>query len=166
MKVDKIYFDMDGVIADFNRGVKELLGMQPRKQNDYLVEYNDRLFDAMREYKNFYAQLKPIEGSIEIVNELRKLYNVEILTGIPKPEKGVVEASDNKMEWIKKYFDEDLIVHTVQREDKQKYCKGKSYILIDDYEKNILQWMQNGGTGILFVTPKQFRGELEHFGIL
>ena len=34
MTVDKIYFDMDGVLADFDRGVKELCGFVPQSQND------------------------------------------------------------------------------------------------------------------------------------
>ena len=30
--VEKIYFDMDGVLADFERGVRELCGMEPAPQ--------------------------------------------------------------------------------------------------------------------------------------
>ncbi len=29
MEVEKIYFDMDGVLADFERGVKEICGLIP-----------------------------------------------------------------------------------------------------------------------------------------
>lgn len=34
MKIDKIYFDIDGVLADFERGVMEICGMMPPSQND------------------------------------------------------------------------------------------------------------------------------------
>ena len=166
MKVDKIYFDMDGVLADFSLGVVEMLKMMPRNQKYQEESYNNKLFDAIRDYPDFYYHLKPIEGSIEILNELRKKYDVEILTGIPKPEKGIIEAADNKKAWIRKYFDDELVVNAVQRRDKQKFCKGESYILIDDYDINIKQWIKKGGTGILFVTPKQFKSELESFGLL
>jgi len=29
MRYEKIYFDMDGVLADFAKGVRELCGMEP-----------------------------------------------------------------------------------------------------------------------------------------
>ena len=35
MTVEKIYFDMDGVLADFERGVKEICGLTPPSQNIY-----------------------------------------------------------------------------------------------------------------------------------
>ena len=31
MTVEKIYFDMDGVLADFERGVEEICGLTDRK---------------------------------------------------------------------------------------------------------------------------------------
>ena len=31
--VEKIYFDMDGVLADFERGVNEICGLVPPSQN-------------------------------------------------------------------------------------------------------------------------------------
>ena len=33
LDVEKIYFDMDSVLADFERGVRELCGMTPPSQN-------------------------------------------------------------------------------------------------------------------------------------
>ena len=33
MEVEKIYFDMDGVLADFERGVREICGIEPPDQN-------------------------------------------------------------------------------------------------------------------------------------
>ena len=33
MEVEKIYFDMDGVLADFGRGVEEICGLTPPSQN-------------------------------------------------------------------------------------------------------------------------------------
>ena len=33
MNVEKIYLDMDGVLADFERGVREICGVVPMDQN-------------------------------------------------------------------------------------------------------------------------------------
>ena len=40
-----IYFDMDGVLADFDRGIVELLGMTPKDQHVYDPRFDDRMFE-------------------------------------------------------------------------------------------------------------------------
>ena len=63
--VDAIFFDMDGVLVDFNGGQKRLLGIEPISQEKKKSEDDDRLFSLMREYGHFYRDLEPIEGSLE-----------------------------------------------------------------------------------------------------
>ena len=41
--IKKIYFDMDGVLAGFNRGVRELCYMEPYDQN---IKENKEAVDA------------------------------------------------------------------------------------------------------------------------
>ena len=36
-------------------------------------------------------------------------------------------------------------------EEKTQYCTGKGYMLIDDMERNINEWNEMGGTGIVNV---------------
>ena len=50
MKIRKIYLDMDGVLADFDRGVKEICGMEPLPQNGKRDPQRDNLmWEAIRE---------------------------------------------------------------------------------------------------------------------
>ena len=161
-----IYFDMDGVLADFDRGVIELLGMKPKDQEKYDPEADNRLFEAIRVYPDFYASLKPVEGSIELLRKLCEKYDVEILTGIPKPERGVVEARDNKLAWVEKYIGKDIVVHTCLRKEKQNYARGKNCILIDDLGANLKQWEKAGGTGVFFTTARETEEKLREMGIL
>ena len=56
--IHKIYFDMDGVVADFDRGVLELCHMFPLEQEISTPEENDRLYEKMREVDHFYGNLK------------------------------------------------------------------------------------------------------------
>ena len=42
-------------------------------------------------------------------------------------------------------------MNIVFREEKPQYCTGKGYILIDDMERNIKEWNEMGGTGIVNV---------------
>ena len=62
MTVKKIYIDMDGVLADFDRGLKEFCGLEPIRQ------------------KNFGP------GAKEMFDTLYEKYGdkVEILSAIPK----------------------------------------------------------------------------------
>ena len=165
-RVKTIYFDMDGVLADFNRGVIELLHMKPKDQEKYDPEADNRLFEAIRNHKDFYASLKPVEGSIELLRKLYEKYDVQILTGIPKPERGVLEARDNKLGWVEKYIGKDIPVITCLRREKQNYATGKNCILIDDLKANLKQWEKAGGTGIYFTTARETAEKLKEMGIL
>ena len=75
----------------------------------------------------------------------------EILTGIPKPRREIVNAASDKKAWVKRLLSEDIKVNIVFREEKPQYCTGKGYILIDDMERNIKEWNEMGGTGIVNV---------------
>ena len=111
----KIYFDMDGGLADFDRGVRDLCGMEPQSQN------GDRC---------------------------------EILTGIPKPRRGILTAGEDKINWVRRVLSENVTVNIVYREEKPQYCKGRMDILIDDAAENIRQWEEIGGTGILHISAE------------
>ena len=148
----KIYFDMDGVIVDFEGGVKELLGIEPRPQG-YHPDYDNQLFEAMSKYDHFYRNLKPIKGSIEMVKKVIEKHgvdNVEILTGVPKPERNIPQASDDKKEWVATNISPDIKVHAVLRKNKTRFAKSVNHVLIDDYEANVKAWRKAGGTAIHF----------------
>lgn len=150
--IHKIYLDMDGVLADFNRGVTELCHMKPVDQGHSTKEETDALWNAVRKVPHFYDQLKPVPGAIEMYQRLHKQYGnkVEILTGIPKPKRRIDDAAEDKIQWAHRILSPELKVNIVYREQKPLYCHGKEDILIDDYEKNIQEWNEKGGTGILF----------------
>ena len=50
MTAEKIYFDMDGVLADFERGIRELCHMEAPSQNGKQDEKaDDLMWEAVRE---------------------------------------------------------------------------------------------------------------------
>ena len=169
MDFEKIYFDMDGVLADFNRGVLEMFGIEAGDQEaPGREELDDRMFAAIAATPHFYLKLEPIQGTLDIVKELISRYGdkVEILTGIPKPERNVVTAAEDKVEWTRKLVSDRIVVHTVQRKEKMQYAKGPGTILVDDMRKNIREWKEAGGTGIRFTGVDDLRNELMKMGIL
>ena len=52
------------------------------------------------------------------------------------------------------------------REEKPQYCTGKGCILIDDMERNIKEWNEMGGTGIVNVSAEDTMSRLKELGIL
>lgn len=150
--VNKIYLDMDGVLADFDRGVRKLCHLEPLNQMNSTSSQNDALWSAVRSVPHFYDRLEPVPGAIRMVQLLWQWYGdkVEILTGIPKPKRNIENAAEDKINWVHRFLPENIKVNIVYREEKPQYCHGKTDILIDDYEKNVNEWMKCGGTGILF----------------
>ena len=90
----------------------------------------------------------------------------EILTGIPKPRREIVNAASDKEIWVKRLLSENIKVNIVFREEKPQYCTGKGCILIDDMERNIKEWNEMGGTGIVNVSAEDTMSRLKELGIL
>ncbi len=165
MKLKKIYFDMDGVLADFERGVKELAGfeMTAADQDSKTKEEDEAMWAAIREVEHFYDKLKPLPNGFEAFRAVSLAYPgiIEILTGIPKQKRGIVTAGEDKISWVRRVLGDNIPVHIVYKEEKKNYCNGKEYVLIDDRGANIEEWEQNGGSGILYK-----EGETDVIGIL
>lgn len=133
MTVDKSYFDMDGVWADFDRGVKELCGFVPQSQNDKnrSVEEDDLMWQQIREVNHFYDKLELMPGAKEMFETLRDQHGdkCEILTGIPKPKRGIETSGEDKIAWVRRLLSGDIKINVVFREEKPQYCSGPGCIL-------------------------------------
>ena len=128
---------MDGVLADFDRGVRELCNMNPLPQSeDQPFGYDDELWSKVRDVRRFYDKLELIPGAKELFDYVYNSYGdkCEILTGIPKPRREIVNAASDKKIWVKRLLSEDVVVNIVFREEKPQYCSGERCILIDDME--------------------------------
>ena len=153
MNIKKIYFDMDGVLADFDRGVSELCGLEPREPGKERSEEEDTLmWEKIREEGHFYDKLEPMPGALEMFKKVYGMFgeDCQILTGIPKPKRGIETAGEDKISWAHRLLSDKLKVNIVYREEKRNFCLGKEYILVDDLAENIESWENCGGTGILF----------------
>lgn len=152
MIIEKIYFDMDGVLADFDRGMEELCMMEKQKQGETEAKSDDELWNAIRSVDNFYDRLQPVFGAVDMFTAIYSLYGdrCEILSAVPKPYRNVPTARGDKIKWVKRLLSDQVVVNLVYRAEKKKFAKSKGCVLIDDYQINIDEWNEAGGTGILF----------------
>ncbi len=158
MVVKKIYFDMDGVLADFDRGVRELCHMEPSPQNEgWRPGMDDPMWAKARQIEHFYDKLELLPGAKEMFDFIYGKFGdrCELLTGIPKPKRGMLHSDTDKVKWTRRLLSEDVVVNTVYREEKPNYCSGPDCILIDDLKANVADWVKNGGTGIVFENAQQ-----------
>ncbi len=164
----KIYFDMDGVLADFTRGIKELCGFDPAVQGESNEKEDDRIWNAVRSVDHFYDRLEPVPGSFELFLRIYEKYgdDCQILTAVPKPKRNIPEAGDDKRRWVKRLLAPEVKINIVLRKEKPDYCTGPDCILIDDYEKNIREWEAIGGTGILFNSAEDAEDRLKELAVL
>jgi 5'(3')-deoxyribonucleotidase len=87
-----IYVDMDGVLVDFESGIKSL-------SVEELKLYENKL----DEVPGIFSRMIPIEGALESFEKISKQFDVYILSTAPWENP---TALNDKLAWIKKYIGE------------------------------------------------------------
>jgi len=150
-----IYFDGDGVLANF-KGYCDEHGIEYNPDNVRDKSVDKIMWDKIRKIPHFYDQLDPLPGSVELFKSLKKDYNCEVLTAIPKPDWHIDNCGEDKINWCHRYLGEDVKVHICYRAEKQTFVKSRKDVLVDDLACNIEEWERQGGTGILFTDAAHF----------
>ncbi len=148
-----IFCDLDGVLADFDRGFQELFG-RPKSNNG---PAEDEDWERVRGTKGFYENLPPMPDMMDLWSFI-KPFSPVILTGIPKLE-SVPEATDNKVAWVNKHLPGAITICCLSKE-KAKYCHPGD-ILIDDWERHKKKWIRAGGIWITHISAKESIRQLQ-----
>lgn len=132
----QLYLDCDGVLADFDRGATDLLGMGPR-------EFERRkgigaFWAALARHGDFYASLPLMPDARRLFDAVRHLDPI-ILTGLPRGN----WAASQKVRWAAEHFPGTPIL-TVMAVDKRNHCQTGD-ILVDDQLKHAHLWEGAGG---------------------
>jgi len=158
-----LYLDLDGVLVNFDDGYMKLAGksiIQTAKDEGDKAARNKYL-DAGSQY---WENLEWIEGGKEIWNTASSLFNaVYILSsvGTTDPVRGK-PVDEGKRRWLKKNIPSiDLSnVFIVGGSHMKKTYSAKNAVLVDDMPKNINEWNQAGGIGILH-NSKHYKKTIE-----
>jgi len=148
MSTRTLYLDCDGVLADFDAGVRRLLGMpvQQFQQRFGVGKFWARLATA----PDFYGTLPLMPDAMELFDAVRHLDPV-ILTGLPRGN----WAARQKVRWAAEHFPGTRII-TVMAVDKRNHCAAGD-ILVDDTLKYRELWEGAGG---IFVHHRDARSTL------
>lgn len=144
-KITKIYLDMDGVIADFNKRYKELYKMEPKEAEDKKEFY--KFFDGFIATKQF-ATLDLMPDAVLLLNYLSKLNIPTEILSSTSSEKRDADIRAQKLMWLQTH-NIGFKVNLVPGKRLKKDFSNANSILIDDTPVNIDQWRREGGVGIL-----------------
>ena len=152
------YFDMDGVVAEY-------------KKEAYTGE--DPVW--LRKNQHYFRDLNPDRKMLEVIDRMhqRSRYTgdrIYLLTSIPMNGAIFNEHFHDKISWARTwlpYLDIDAILISVtSKRDAVEYIQNHQLssndILIDDYNKNLVDWQKHGGISVKYCNgqnnPESFTG--------
>jgi hypothetical protein len=147
-----IYLDVDGVIADFEIGIRalgwtgSLVDREPGSLERFMAHNYEYIFRTAPPTNNmrFFQRMYKVENSLGD-------NNMKILTamGSHYKEEHIETVKENKLWWLDQFgFDREDVIIVPRAEDKLPYCQPGD-VLYDDKRWTIEQWNKLGGHGFL-----------------
>jgi FMN phosphatase YigB (HAD superfamily) len=168
-----VYFDMDGVLCDFDKQFVHFTNEEPisfeRKRGtvkfwEIITNHGVKFWNQMDPMPDFNILKK-------YITELSKNPNIkiQILTSTSadqfrqnfkkEAEMRISEIETGKKDWIDKHLSGYVINYADSGTDKARFAT-KSSVLIDDLYKNVESFIASGGEGIVFRDANQTIKEL------
>ena len=153
----QVYLDCDGVLADFDKGAEQILGLPPQtfEKRHGLGLFWKRLATA----DGFFENLEPLPDAQELYEAVRHLRPI-ILTGLPRGN----WAEPQKRRWAERHFP-GVEVITTSAALKREHCHPGD-VLVDDREKYRDLWEGAGGVFIHHKDARSSIAELRAKGFL
>ena len=161
----KVYLDMDGVLADFDKRFEDLSGMKP---GEFESKYGkNKFWDFIdEEHKvSFWVGIPEMPGAKQLVDAVKK-YNYELLTA-PSVKK---QSYLGKILWVRNHKDlfggkPRINFKKAKEKHEVKPNLQKTDILVDDRLDTIERWNAAGGTGIHYQNISQVLNDLGKLGL-
>lgn len=149
-KMPHVYLDMDGVQADFFGAWSKRSGVDHWKAiADKESEINELAHSSAKKVYDFFYQLEPLSGGMEVISWLRS--NNIPYTVLSAPLRGPFkEASvQAKKDWLDKYHSGSSAT-AIFTDKKYQHAMdgGRPNILIDDFGKYLSAWATHGGLAV------------------
>ena len=149
MPAPRLFLDADGVLADFDRGARELLGLRPK---ECVAKHGRGAFwKRLAKAKNFYGTLRQMPDAQLLFDAVKHL-KPTILTGLPLGS----WAAPQKVEWAAQHFPGVPIITCMARDKHKHMHPGDA--LVDDREKHRAAYEE---AGVVFVHHKNAEDSLK-----
>lgn len=169
-----IYLDMDGVIVDFDKSARKLIknyDMQKPYFNGDLPstpEYEKlriNLRFAVGRTKNFWKDLEWTEDGKPLAKFILKNFSIEDIYILTTHMPTDPTSCPGKKEWIQREVPKIKRNHVICEAKKHRHVSSLMgrQILIDDRKKNIGDWVNAGGIGILHTSTENTINELKKY---
>ena len=155
-----ILLDMDGVVVDFFGGAVELFPQlktpeirQALKNGKLLDDYvpkHEFWSEVAEKREGFWENLKPLPWAKDLMKLLESIGPVCFLTS-PGNNEATPHAACGKIKWIRLHF--KGIPFFIGKE--KAFAAHKNALLIDDTEKNCINFRAFGGNAYLW--PNQYK---------
>ena len=136
----RLYIDLDGVMADFDKYFFDTFGDESHKLDD------KSLWKLINGHGNFFRNLPLMQGALEFFRSVEHL-PVSILTACPKSN--YTTAAVQKRQWVYEHLSKDVtVIPMMGGKNKCLFMHSPGDVLIDDFEKNCIPWREHGGIAI------------------
>ena len=178
MKPIRIAFDMDGVLVDFERGIKDAFGAEYPKEHlpdEEFYAWRESLFDKIgNKGVLFWESLPRLPGYLELYKEAKSItHDIRFITAWPKAWTDFRlkdQCRFGKKAWLLRHlgFDASMRINMSYAHEKYWYCESDRYfdVLIDDRDSTIEEWNSAGGHAIHYTSFESAMDGLKDIKIL
>ncbi|AIA64859.1 5'-3' deoxyribonucleotidase [Cronobacter phage S13] len=148
-EITRIYFDMDGTIADYEKRFIEIWGAELFEKFKTMTKEEKRPYQEAMANDNFYEELDTMPMFERMYTLFKSGKDVAILTSVGKIES--LKVAQQKLRWLERNCPKDLYNHLSKRffyvktSAEKAYFANKNVALVDDREKAWRPFLEAGG---------------------
>lgn len=158
-KVNHLWLDCDGVLADFDKSAKKMMGMPPEEFEKKFG--STKFWEVIHSNPRFFYELELMPDAMHLYNNVKHL-KPTILTGIPQK----MDAEKNeKVLWAAEKFGPDQKIICCRAKLKSTYLTPGD-VIVDDRRIYKHLWEKAGGTFVLHTSAKKSLNELFALGVI
>lgn len=149
-----LFVDLDGVLADFDKGYETLTGKRPSKATDSVD------WQLVKKKPNFYRDLPEMADALTLWTYVSQRSPI-ILSGVPTI---VPSAAQDKRLWVRKLFGPQVPVICCKSKDKSLHMSAGD-VIIDDWDKYRHLWVARGGVWVTHTSADDSIAQLKKLGL-
>lgn len=137
----RLYFDLDGVMADFDAHFPATFGLDHRGLAD------DAMWATINAHPSYFRDMPLCAGAKVFFDRISWMEPI-ILTACPRSN--YAHVARQKRAWVREHLSSTCTVLPVMGgRNKGLFMHAVGDILIDDFERNTKAWEEEGGVAIL-----------------